>query len=276
MRVTIVTITTAALALAFAGSATAQSPTDEPAPAPTAAPPPPPPPHAETGPPPPPDRSAEETDPVGPRKLMLMLGPGFSLGFFYPQDVNRYMENWQDSQADMVVEESGFTGMILNLVPRLAICFAPIEYVQLQALAEIGWGPKIISVQNADTEVFHFVRYSLGGTLNGHLPLKHGKYSLFLGGGVLYHWMRFEDYAADTLGYRGLVGFRIYLSNKRFTPEVFVAFDYAKAGTGKPINAAPTTNPDGSIGPTVSSGKELELNYTGVMIGANFYFKLTG
>jgi len=206
--------------------------------------------------PPPVESAYHSAPPVKPvpvrtsaRRWMLLMGGGFSFGFFSPGDVNNYIEGGLGNAK----VEQGVSGMFLNLVPRLSIAFAPIEYVQVTAIGEIGWGPKIIQVRGSSSSStsYSFVRYSGGAIVTGHIPLKNYRMSLFGGGGIMYHWMEFEGYEAGTPGFRGLVGLRI--AKKVFTPEIWLGMDYAKANDGG-----------------------FELNYTGVTIGATFHFKVTG
>jgi hypothetical protein len=178
------------------------------------------------------------------RRMMILLGPGLSFGGFSPGDVNQYI----DDKVSGYTVQSGFSGMILNIVPRVTASFSPIEYVQIEAVGEIGWGPKMID-KGSSTDLYSFVRYSGGVTVTGHIPLKSYRFSLFGGAGFVYHWMSFEEHAAGTPGARALLGFRMY--NKVFTPEIVLMFDYASANDG-PFN----------------------LNYTGVTLGVNFNFRL--
>jgi hypothetical protein len=193
-----------------------------------------------------------------PRMLMFLLGPGFNLGIFRPKDVGRYID--EVVNADSAQVQEGFTDMVINIVPRITFKFLPIEYVEIEAVAEIGWGPKAVVVVGGSSESFHFVRFSAGGTVSGHIPLRNYRNSLFFGGGVLYHSMRFEDYEAGTPGYRGQMGFRFY--GRRFTPEIFASFDYIKGYSGKAFTYDNERT------------KEMVLNYTGGMIGANFLFNI--
>ena len=207
-------------------------------------------------PPPRPQRTAA-------RRMMLLLGPGMSLGFFSPGDVNRYMEQ----QISGATIQSGFSGMFLNIVPRISVGFAPIEYVQITAVGEIGWGPKIIEVQgsSSSSDSYHFVRYSGGGTITGHIPIKNYRFSLFGGGGALFHWMSFEEFEAGGPGARAVLGFRMY--NKTFTPEIVLMFDYAHAK-----HQGTTSDPHTGVVTPIT----FDLNYTGVTIGVTFHFKVLG
>ncbi|MDD5309240.1 MAG: hypothetical protein PHU25_18150 [Deltaproteobacteria bacterium] len=224
------------------------------------------PPPAPVPPPPPPPPQTEKRD----KDMMFLLGAGVSFGFFDPGDVNTYIEDYVGSLS--ATTESGFSDMIMNIVPRVTLDFAPIEYVQIQAVGEVGWGPKIVSVVGGDSESFNYMRYSVGGMVNGHIPVRDGRNSVYLGAGVLYNWLSFEEFKASTPGYRGQVGFRFYL--ERFVPEVFVAFDYIRAETGKPMSVEKIPNPDGTF-TTVESSKKMTLDYTSFLVGANFYFDLT-
>jgi hypothetical protein len=200
------------------------------------------------------------------RRGLFLIGGGIGIGIFMPRDVNKYLDDWPRRQVGLAVEQAGFSEMVINYVPRVTVTYIPIEYVQLQILGEIGWSPKAMTFTGGggedDTEWFHYVRYSPGALANFHLPVNSNKQSIFVGGGVLYHWLRFEgggeDYKAETLGYRAQIGYRFYI--RAFVPEVFVAFDYVKGETGKAI-------PD--------TQREMTLEYTGGMVGGNFYFDLT-
>jgi hypothetical protein len=200
------------------------------------------------------------------RRGLFLIGGGVGIGFFLPGDVNDYLEGWPQREGGLAVQEVGFTEMVVNYVPRVTFTYIPIEYVQLQALGEIGWSPKVMTLQGegveTKTEWFHYVRYSPGALANFHLPVNANRQSLFVGGGVLYHWLRFtagsDEYKAEALGYRAQIGYRFYI--RKFAPEVFVAFDYVKADSGKAL-------PD--------SNRDMVLDYTGGMVGGNFFFDLT-
>jgi len=190
------------------------------------------------------------------RAKQFFLGLGFSFGLFAPPDVNSYMEGWQDSLGT-TMSQSGFTGMFLNLIPRIAVTYKPLKYVEVQAVGEIAWGPKIIS-SNVESKVFSFVRFSPGIVGSFHLPVgQHGK-SIYAGVGFIYHWMVFEDFSADTPGLRVEAGFELYTSKTMI--ELFAAFDYAKADAGAPIG--------------YGDNASMILNYTGVMLGFNIHFGL--
>jgi hypothetical protein len=215
---------------------------------------------------------ASTPDRTGPRRLFGLLGPGIGFGFFYPQGVNDYLEYRKDLQGAEV--ETGTTAIYYNMVPKVAFDIAPIEYVQFQLVGEIGWAPKFIGVSGGDSGTFHYLRYSGGGTVNGHLPLKGGKYSVFLGAGALFHYLRFEGYSAWAPGARGVAGFRFY--RKRVVPEVFLAFDWVRSDSREKIAwLDPVLDADGNV-VYQNTYKRIELNYTGITLGINVYFQLFG
>ena len=197
------------------------------------------------------------------RRNLLLLGPGMSLGFFSPGDVNKYMK----AQLGSATVQEGFSGMFINIVPRISVGYAPIEYVQITAVGEVGWGPKIIETRGSSTstDTYHFVRYSGGATITGHIPIKDYRFSLFGGAGVLFHWMSFEQFEAGAPGARALLGFRV--NNRVFTPEIVLMFDYAHAT----YEGSETDPYSGVVTPIT-----FDLNYTGVTIGVNFHFKVLG
>jgi len=197
------------------------------------------------------------------RRGLFLIGAGIGIGIFLPRDVNDYLSDWTADQG--ASERLGFSEMLMNYVPRVTVTYIPIEYVQLQVLGEIGWAPKAMTISGSgadESEIFHYVRYSPGALANFHLPVNANRQAIFVGGGVLYHWLRFEgggaDYKGEALGYRAQIGYRFYV--RAIAPEIFVAFDYVKADSHKAI---------------ATGARDMILEYTGGMIGGNFYFDLT-
>jgi hypothetical protein len=193
----------------------------------------------------------------GPRRMMLLIGPGYGFSFMYPKKVNDYLEDWKNAQGASV--EQGTTAILLSIQPKLAIAFAPIEYVQIQVVGEVGWAPKIIAVSGGDSGVFHYMRYTTGGTVAGHIPISNGRRSLSFGAGGLFNVLKFEDIQEIAPGVRALFGFRFY-TRRRFTPEIFAEFNWIRADVS-----------DSDAGEAMDID---ELNYTSFTIGGNFYFKI--
>jgi len=181
-----------------------------------------------------------------------MLGGGGGLGGIYPKGIHRYVDHWVDSQPGITVSEEGFSEMVLSFVPDVSLVYAPIEYVQFELFGELGWAPKILSIQGGNGHVFNFLRLSPGAMALLNIPFNDYENSIFFGGGVEYDWMTFEGAGGDTMGIRAKAGWR--MNDRHATMEAFGAFLYSKAET--------------QLG-----GESLELDYTSVILGANFYFR---
>ncbi|MBN2341177.1 MAG: hypothetical protein JXX29_02890 [Deltaproteobacteria bacterium] len=191
-----------------------------------------------------------------PRRHLLLLGGGGALGFIYPKEVNDYMADWINAQGDIAVVEEGFTEMILSLVPNISLSYSPVEYVNLELFTEFGWAPKILAVQGGDSEVFNFLRISPGLNVLFHIPFRSYRNSFFIGGGVEFDMLKFEDFRANALGARGKLGIRM-LSRKTVI-DLFAAVLVTKRESDE------------------VSGMSLELNYTSVLLGTSIYFYLHG
>lgn len=206
-------------------------------------------------PPLPPEQRALRRHPAIGRRWFV--GAGFSLGFFNPGGVNGYLEAYQRDLGP-TISESGFASMVVYLVPRLAVSVNLGKYVQLSALGELGWGPKVVS-SNRESRLFSFLRFSGGLLATFHLPLSvlRGD-SLFLGGGPLLHHMRFEEFSATTAGMRVKAGYRLYEGIMMI--EGFVAFDYARKETSEPMGSG--------------ISRLMVLDFSGLMFGATVHFGL--
>ena len=198
-----------------------------------------------------------------PRRLLFMIGAGFSFGFFNPRGVNDYLTH---SIGPRLYLESGSLNMSVNMVPRLSVVFAPIEYIEVEALAELGWSPKTLREDLSGFQMtFDFMRYSAGGTIRGVLPIFRYRAALLAGAGVLYHRMTIEGYAASTAGFRANVALRLYPLEPAVL-EISAFFDYAKA-------TDPLAGPVPDAMPVKPSGP-LTLDYTGGGIGLTAYFEM--
>lgn len=164
-----------------------------------------------------------------PKMFSIGLGLGFS--FFNSPDIDDHMYDAIVARHGMFTTTSGSVSMFLGFAPALSLNVMPIRYLRIQAIGEVRWAPKIVSADDGATESFHYLRYSPGLIVNGYLPLGRGRISLFLGGGALYHFMRFEDYAADNIGARAQFGVRI--GGKTLDVEVFAGYDYVSGESGR-------------------------------------------
>lgn len=159
-----------------------------------------------------------------------------------------------NGQGDIVVTEEGTSDMFLSFVPRLSVVYAPIEIVQFELIGELGWAPKIVVVQNGDSDVFHYTRATTGLNVNIHIPFKNYRRSFFLGAGGSVNRMKFEDYHGVAPGVRGQMGVRMY--TRKLVIDIFGAFMYTVADSNS------------------VAGTSIELNYSTLLLGANLYGKL--
>jgi hypothetical protein len=168
------------------------------------------------------------------------LGVGFGLdwGFFLtPDGPNEYIRDWMHEQADIIIRETGTEQMLLNFVPKLAVGWSPVSLLRLQAVSELGWGPKIVTltVTGGDTNsrVFQFIRLSEGLLANIEVPVgATGNTRLTAGGGGLIHYLRFEEWRDTTFGFRVQAGVAIQSRGPRL--DVLVMFDRARTLVPRP------------------------------------------
>ncbi len=186
---------------------------------------------------------SRETDKKG------YFGIGIGMGGFAPKDVNDYLRDYWDSQIAgyYTTGQFGFPEIYVNFVVQISGGTYLSQNVELKGLVEVGVAPKLIVIH--DSEFFNFIRYSPGVECNYHFPTSNNK-TFFLGGGFLYHNMKFEKWNASSLSPRFRIGFNIQNAKNSVVP--YLAVDYAKGKTGK--SEMPT------------------LNYSGAILGINFKF----
>jgi hypothetical protein len=174
---------------------------------------------------------------------------GLSLGFFYPSDVNDYMKT---SMPSTYTVELGTQDMFMYFEILGGVTLR-LKKVDITPSLEYAIAPKFISVTNGDDYSFNFSRISPGVSANYYIPVGSGKHALFLGGGVQYHILHFEDFSASNPGFKLQAGISFQFGKMNVQP--YGAFKYAKA--------------------TDSSEEEwpdFNLNYTGGQIGVLLSF----
>jgi hypothetical protein len=175
--------------------------------------------------------------------------PGFGIGFgfFYPKDVNNYIEN----DLPTLDYQIGFSEIIMYFEGHASLTFK-IKWIDITTLIEYAIAPKYISVTgSSEGDYFYtFGRFSPGILTNFYFPIGSGKHALYAGGGVQYHFMKFEEYKGKNIGFRLNAG--ISLQFKKFNLQPFLAFNIANAK-------------DEEI-------ESFDLNYTGGQIGVNLSF----
>jgi hypothetical protein len=182
-------------------------------------------------------------------KGKFLVGIGIHIGFFSPDDVSQYIESWLDDEG--LIETVGFTDLVLNLGAHFDLGYRINDYVELYGTIEYSAGMKYIKVIGGTSKFFNFNRFSPGVVANALIPLsQNAKNSIFFGGGVFYHAMRFENYECNVPGFRGQFGFS--LNNFGFNPQIYLAYDFAN-GNDK-------------------TDENFKMDYSGIQIGVNLNF----
>ena len=190
-----------------------------------------------------------QDEPIRFSKGKVLVGIGINIGFFNPEDVNQYIEDWMSEKG--YIELMGTSDMIMNLGGHFDLGYRINDYVELYGTIEYCAGMKYLSVSGGSNYFFFLSRFSPGFITNILIPLSSSARNSFLiGGGVLYHMMNFEEYSGNTVGYRIQAGFS--LNNFNFNPQVFLAYDAAKAKD--------------------EGYEDFELEFSGIQIGLNLNF----
>jgi len=174
---------------------------------------------------------------------------GVSIGFFYPSDVNDYIES---TLGSFYSTEFGSEDMFMYLELYGGVAFR-LKRMDVTGFLEYALAPKWVVVTNGDDISFTFSRISPGVNANYYIPIGSGKHALFVGGGIQYHIMDFEEFYASAPGFRLQAG--ISLQFGKFNIQPYGAFKYARA-----------TDSDNDL------GGDFDLNYTGGQIGFFFSF----
>ncbi len=118
---------------------------------------------------------------------------GIAAGFFYPGDVNDYIA--ASLAVAGVTKQYGTTDMFMNYEIHGGVTFR-LKKVDFSGEFAFAFAPKWILVENGDNMNFYFNRISPGISANYYIPMKSEKMDFFVGAGVQYHFMSFEDFRA--------------------------------------------------------------------------------
>ena len=174
----------------------------------------------------------------------IKFNPGFGFGFFYPKDVNDYIESLYNN-AYMTY---GTTDIFMNFYASLGIIKEFEGDIALKVSGEIAFAPKIISVTNGEGSGFYSLnRLSPMVCIDKYFPVADNS-ALFIGLGAHLNYLQFKSWNAITPGGHLELGYR--LSFDDYDVEAFVAGDY--------INGKADSN--------------MSLNYTGIRAGAYVAF----
>lgn len=182
----------------------------------------------------------------------LYFGIGFGFGFFYPGDVNDYI----DADTKDISLTYGTFNIFMNIVGRASLTYRINKTIDLSLIGEYAWAPKYISVTGGGNKYFHFDRITPGFIAKFHIPIGSGKHSIFLAPGLLYSFMKFEEFKADAIGARLEAG--LSFNFRKFNLQPFICYDYVKAKDDTYYNDI--------------YNYKFELNYSGAQIGVDFNF----
>ncbi|MBN1416215.1 MAG: hypothetical protein JW973_14025 [Bacteroidales bacterium] len=184
--------------------------------------------------------------PGGKKTSAFYPGIGIGAGFFNPSDVNKYIENHLPAY---IMEQVGFSEMILYEEVQGFLTYR-IKFVDITSLVEYAIGPKLFIVIPGDDQYYFFHRLSPGLLANFYIPVGSGKHAIYIGGGAQYHFMWFEEFKGNTIGFRLQAGFSLQFG--RFNIQPHLAFNLAKA-----------------VHKDESTDRTFDLNYTGGNLGIN-------
>jgi hypothetical protein len=176
----------------------------------------------------------------------IMVYPlfGLSVGVFNPGDVNDYIS----SDLSNVSVSSGFKDIVAYYEVQGGLTLR-IKWLDVSGFFQYATAPKWIIITNGENRTYFFNRTTFGVTSNIYFPLKTGRNAFFLGGGVNYNIMKFEEFSASAPGFRIQAG--VSMQFGKFNLQPYLAYNHSKA-TDTPAN--------------------FELDYTGGQIGIYFSF----
>jgi hypothetical protein len=186
--------------------------------------------------------SAQETS-SGNMKVYPSFG--IAAGFFNPRDVNDYIK--ASFAGSGISTEFGTTDIFANYEIKGGVTFR-LKRVDFSGELAFAIAPKWVIVENGSNMNFYFNRISPGISANYYIPMKSKRMEFFLGGGVQYHFMKFEGIKGHTPGFSLRAG--ISMQFGKFNMQPNVSFLYARTD-----NTNPTEN------------GFLVLNYTSGVIG---------
>ncbi len=177
------------------------------------------------------------------------IGFGIGFGFFYPGDVN----DWIEREYSNYTQEFGSFDIIMNENISLVATFRPINMLRINISAEAGIGPKLVTTDDAGTNFHNFGRYSGGVEAYLNVPFGSGRNSMLFGVGSFFHHMYFEDYSGNTIGVR-VIPFGMSFQFGDFQPQILLGGDLLSSVTD------------------TRGGNNFELNYNHGFIHINLLF----
>jgi len=171
---------------------------------------------------------------------------GFGIGFFYPKDVNDYIQ-------DEIISDYGSsynTDLYMYLEIKGGVTFR-LKSVDFSALLEYDIAPKFVVVSGGNNISYSYSRFAPEISVNFYIPNQSGNHAFFIGGGVNYSFMHFKEFSASSPGFKLQLGYSLQFGKFNLQPNV--AFRYVKATSS-------------------SKDVDFDLDYTGGQIGVILSF----
>ncbi len=179
----------------------------------------------------------------------VFLGVGTGVGLFYPDEVNQYLK----AISSNMYPDQEYTDMLINIVGKLSVSKKLNNKFEIAFITEFATASKTFMESSGNNIIiYNFTRVSPGILSKFYFPIKSGRHSFYIGPGVNYHFMKFEEFEASNVG--GKLQFGLSYNFKRFSLQPYMCYDYAVATDD-------------------NQTASLELNYSGLQVGFEFHFK---
>src|SRR5512145_1652960 len=163
---------------------------------------------------------------------------GIGIGFFYPSDVNDYI----DAELSNYITVNEDMYMYLEVKGGLTYRLKKVDF---SGMLEFDVGPKI-ATSGDETYTYFFTRIAPEIGANYYISGRSGKNAFFIGAAVSYAWLKFEEFSASAPGIKGQVGYSMQFG--KFNMQPYIAFRYNKATEDLEIGSFDLDNAEGQIG----------------------------
>jgi hypothetical protein len=182
------------------------------------------------------------------KKSHFQVGAGFSIGGFYPTEINDQIQSYLDYNNYSI--STGTSDMFMYLGGRIFVAYTSSINLGGEVFLEGATSPKYVSVTNGDDVSFFFNRLSPGAKLTYSIQMNRIS-NLIIGAGLMYNRMKFNADGEKIYGYSWGEKFEVayQLNFKHIAPRAFIDVNFAKAK-------------DDDYG--------IDMNYTGAEIGLAF------
>jgi hypothetical protein len=150
---------------------------------------------------------------------------GLGIGFFYPSDVNDYMEFDMASQG---VAGTYNTTMYMYLEVKAGLTYR-MKSFDITGGIEYNVAPKYIIVEGGSVNSISYFYHRLSPEIsaNYYISNKNGKNAFFIGGGINYSFLSFEEFSASAPGFKVQLGYSMQFG--KFNLQPYGAFRYTRA-----------------------------------------------